>query len=64
MVMLDDPAKEVLKDAHQDLINMCQHVRGNFDKAKSNLRKMETMSIDFQLQTFAKKKKKKLKRVR
>lgn len=47
MVMLDDPAKEVLKDAHQDLINMCQHVRGNFDKAKSNLRKMETMNIDF-----------------
>ncbi|KAJ4972007.1 hypothetical protein NE237_005106 [Protea cynaroides] len=28
-----DPAKEVLKDAFQDLMGMCQHVRTTFDKA-------------------------------
>ncbi|KAL3730060.1 hypothetical protein ACJRO7_027116 [Eucalyptus globulus] len=27
------PAREVLKDACQDLMLMCQHVRGTFDKA-------------------------------
>lgn len=28
-----DPAKDVLKDALQDLIAMCQHVRTTFDAA-------------------------------
>ncbi|KAJ7980786.1 DNA-directed RNA polymerases I and III subunit like [Quillaja saponaria] len=28
-----DPAREVLKDACQDLMFMCQHVRNTFDKA-------------------------------
>lgn len=28
-----DPASEVLKDACQDLMLMCQHVRSTFDKA-------------------------------
>ncbi|XP_042511904.1 DNA-directed RNA polymerases I and III subunit RPAC2 [Macadamia integrifolia] len=28
-----DPAKEVLKDALQDLMGMSQHVRATFDKA-------------------------------
>ncbi|KAL4185035.1 hypothetical protein AMTRI_Chr10g228600 [Amborella trichopoda] len=28
-----DPAKDVVKDALQDRMSMCQHVRGTFDKA-------------------------------
>jgi len=33
-----DPAKDVLKDALQDLMVMCQHVRGTFDNAVTNHR--------------------------
>ncbi|PVH34036.1 hypothetical protein PAHAL_8G122000 [Panicum hallii] len=33
-----DPAKDVLKDALQDLMVMCQHVRGIFDIAVANHR--------------------------
>ncbi|OEL38793.1 hypothetical protein BAE44_0000187 [Dichanthelium oligosanthes] len=44
-----DPAKDVLKDALQDLMVMCQHVRGTFDNAVSNHRAKkpaEQMGID------------------
>ncbi|CAL4981484.1 unnamed protein product [Urochloa decumbens] len=43
-----DPAKDVLKDALQDLMVMCQHVRGTFDNAVANHRatKAEQMDID------------------
>ena len=30
---IGDPAKDVLKDALQDLVAMCQHVRATFDAA-------------------------------
>ncbi|KAF8699763.1 hypothetical protein HU200_034641 [Digitaria exilis] len=33
-----DPAKDVLKDALQDLMVMCQHVRGTFDNAVADHR--------------------------
>jgi len=36
-----DPASEVLKDACQDLMLMCQHVRGTFDKAVSDFKKQQ-----------------------
>lgn len=32
-LLAGDPAKDVLKDALQDLIVMCQHVRKTFDNA-------------------------------
>ncbi|RWR73266.1 DNA-directed RNA polymerases I and III subunit RPAC2 [Cinnamomum micranthum f. kanehirae] len=44
-----DPAKEVFKDALQDLMVMCQHVRGTFDKAVVDFRESEhdkEMKID------------------
>lgn len=45
-----DPAKDVLKDALQDLMVMCQHVRGTFDKAVANHKSMkpaeEEMDVD------------------
>ena len=31
--MAGDPAREVLKDACQNLMVVCQHVRNTFDKA-------------------------------
>ncbi|KAI6678309.1 hypothetical protein NL676_039105 [Syzygium grande] len=34
----DEPAREVLKDACQDLMLMCQHIRGTFDKAVNDIR--------------------------
>ncbi|XP_006858524.2 DNA-directed RNA polymerases I and III subunit RPAC2 isoform X2 [Amborella trichopoda] len=34
-----DPAKDVFKDALQDLMSMCQHVRGTFDKAVIDFKK-------------------------
>uniref|UniRef100_A0ACD5X4C7 Uncharacterized protein n=1 Tax=Avena sativa TaxID=4498 RepID=A0ACD5X4C7_AVESA len=44
-----DPAKDVMKDALQDLMVMGQHVRGTFDKAvadfKSN-KPAEQMEVD------------------
>ncbi|KAK7376833.1 hypothetical protein VNO80_02250 [Phaseolus coccineus] len=36
-----DPASEVLKDACQDLMLMCQHVRGTFDKVVSDFKKQQ-----------------------
>ncbi|CAI0392971.1 unnamed protein product [Linum tenue] len=44
-----DPAREVLKDGCQNLMLMCQHVRGALDKAVADFRmdnptKMETKS--------------------
>ncbi|CAL4994022.1 unnamed protein product [Urochloa decumbens] len=43
-----DPAKDVLKDALQDLMVMCQHVRETLDNAVANHRatKAEQMGID------------------
>ncbi|CAN6357887.1 unnamed protein product, partial [Urochloa humidicola] len=43
-----DPAKDVLKDALQDLMVMCQHIRGTFDTAVADFRgnKSEDMDID------------------
>ncbi|KAF8396860.1 hypothetical protein HHK36_018495 [Tetracentron sinense] len=43
-----DPASEVLKDALQDLMGTCQHVRSTFDKAVDDFRMSEpikTMKI-------------------
>ncbi|XP_020219417.1 DNA-directed RNA polymerases I and III subunit RPAC2 isoform X1 [Cajanus cajan] len=37
-----DPAREVLNDACQDLMLMCQHVRSTFDKAVSDFKKGKT----------------------
>ncbi|KAI4368877.1 hypothetical protein MLD38_017385 [Melastoma candidum] len=34
-----EPAREVLKDSCQDLMLMCQHVRGSFDKAVADFKK-------------------------
>ncbi|KAK4777678.1 hypothetical protein SAY87_017865 [Trapa incisa] len=34
-----DPAREVLKDACQDLMQMCQHVRSTFDNAVADFKK-------------------------
>ena len=33
-----DPAREVLKDACQDLMLICQHVRSTFDKAVNDFK--------------------------
>ncbi|XP_058070837.1 uncharacterized protein LOC131219609 [Magnolia sinica] len=44
-----DPAKDVFKDALQDLMLMCQHVRSTFDKAVVDFRVSEPvkeMNID------------------
>ncbi|KAK3119961.1 hypothetical protein QOZ80_9AG0678620 [Eleusine coracana subsp. coracana] len=44
-----DPAKDVLKDALQDLMVMCQHIRGTFDNAVADHRankSAEQMDID------------------
>ncbi|KAJ0020469.1 DNA-directed RNA polymerases I and III subunit RPAC2 [Pistacia vera] len=44
-----DPAREVLKDACQDLMLMCQHVRSTFDKAVADFKTSErgqAMNID------------------
>ncbi|WVZ53068.1 hypothetical protein U9M48_004056 [Paspalum notatum var. saurae] len=45
-----DPAKDVMKDALQNLMVMCQHVRGTFDKAVANhkSKKPEEMDVDQQ----------------
>ncbi|XP_044505996.1 DNA-directed RNA polymerases I and III subunit RPAC2 [Mangifera indica] len=37
-----DPAREVLKDACQDLMLMCQHVRSTFDKAVADFKTTES----------------------
>ncbi|KAL5709332.1 hypothetical protein ACHQM5_020036 [Ranunculus cassubicifolius] len=34
-----DPAREVFKDALEDLMDMCVHVRGTFDKAVDDYKK-------------------------
>ena len=34
----DDPAREVLKDACQDLMLMCQQIKGTFDKTVNDFR--------------------------
>ncbi|XP_056159248.1 uncharacterized protein LOC115684339 isoform X2 [Syzygium oleosum] len=34
----DDPARDVLKDACQGLMLMCQHIRGTFEKAVNDFR--------------------------
>ncbi|QCE12796.1 DNA-directed RNA polymerases I and III subunit RPAC2 [Vigna unguiculata] len=36
-----DPASEVLKDACQDLMLMCRHVRSTFDKAVNDFKKQQ-----------------------
>ncbi|GKV33001.1 hypothetical protein SLEP1_g41560 [Rubroshorea leprosula] len=44
-----DPAREVLKDACQDLMLMCRHVRSTFDKAVDEFRisnPVKEMNID------------------
>ncbi|OEL30020.1 hypothetical protein BAE44_0008960 [Dichanthelium oligosanthes] len=44
-----DPAKDVLKDALQDLMVMCQHIRGTFDTRVADFRgnkPAEAMDID------------------
>uniref|UniRef100_A0A0E0MKI5 DNA-directed RNA polymerases I and III subunit RPAC2 n=1 Tax=Oryza punctata TaxID=4537 RepID=A0A0E0MKI5_ORYPU len=43
-----DPAKDVLKDSLQDLMLMCQHVRGTFDTAVTDFRRNNPtgMNID------------------
>uniref|UniRef100_A0A0E0REU1 DNA-directed RNA polymerases I and III subunit RPAC2 n=2 Tax=Oryza TaxID=4527 RepID=A0A0E0REU1_ORYRU len=43
-----DPAKDVLKDSLQDLMVMCQHVRGTFDTAVTQFRQNNPtgMNID------------------
>jgi len=49
VLLAGDPAKYVLKDALQDLMVMCQHVRGTFDNAVANHRAKkleEQMVID------------------
>ena len=38
-----DPASEVLKDACQDLMLMCQHVRRTFDKAVQDFKMSKTV---------------------
>ncbi|CAI0540319.1 unnamed protein product [Linum tenue] len=50
-----EPAREVLKDGCQNLMLMCQHVRGTLDKAVTDFRmnnptKMETKS-DSEMET-------------
>jgi DNA-directed RNA polymerases I and III subunit RPAC2 len=40
-----DPAKDVLKDSLQDLMVMCQNVRGTFDTAVAEFRR-NAMDID------------------
>ncbi|KAJ4725676.1 DNA-directed RNA polymerases I and III subunit like [Melia azedarach] len=44
-----DPASEVLKDACQDLMLMCRHVRSTFDKAVDDFKAsngVQAMKID------------------
>ncbi|KAL6658658.1 hypothetical protein ACP70R_001624 [Stipagrostis hirtigluma subsp. patula] len=46
-----DPARDVLKDALQNLVVMCQHVRGTFDNAVDGYRAnkhAEEMDVDEQ----------------
>ncbi|OMO90562.1 DNA-directed RNA polymerase, RBP11-like protein [Corchorus olitorius] len=38
-----DPAKEVLKDACQDLMQMCEHIRNTFDKTVGELKASEAV---------------------
>ncbi|KAI9079359.1 hypothetical protein K1719_038658 [Acacia pycnantha] len=38
-----DPAREVLKDACQDLMLMCQHVRSTFDKSVNDFKMSNTV---------------------
>ncbi|XP_020233907.1 DNA-directed RNA polymerases I and III subunit RPAC2 [Cajanus cajan] len=37
-----DPAKEVLKDGCQELMHVCQHVRGTFDKSVNDFKRTKT----------------------
>ncbi|GJN28071.1 hypothetical protein PR202_gb16152 [Eleusine coracana subsp. coracana] len=49
ILLAGDPAKDVLKDALQDLMVMCQHIRGTFDNAVADHRankSAEQMDID------------------
>ncbi|MQM05975.1 hypothetical protein Taro_038792 [Colocasia esculenta] len=41
-----DPAKDVLKDALQNLMVTCQHVRGTFDKAVADYKARPPMEMD------------------
>lgn len=48
-ILAGDPAKDVLKDALQDLMVMCQHIRGTFDTAVADFqgnKPAEAMDID------------------
>ena len=48
-MLAGDAAKNVLKDALQDLMVMCQHVRGTFDTAVTDFsgnKGVEAMDID------------------
>ncbi|KAK6929352.1 DNA-directed RNA polymerase, RBP11-like dimerization domain, partial [Dillenia turbinata] len=45
-----DPARDVLKDACQNLMGMCQHVRDTFDKAVEDFKKtkaVDAMDIEY-----------------
>ncbi|OMO86081.1 DNA-directed RNA polymerase, RBP11-like protein [Corchorus capsularis] len=39
----DHPAKEVLKDACQDLMQMCEHIRNTFDKTVEEFKASEAV---------------------
>lgn len=48
-ILAGDPAKGVMKDALQDLMVICQHIRGTFDTAVADFRgnkPSEAMDID------------------
>lgn len=48
-MLAGDPAKDVLKDALQDLMVKCQHIRGTLDTAVADFRgnkPAEAMDID------------------
>jgi DNA-directed RNA polymerases I and III subunit RPAC2 len=49
VLLAGEPAKDVLKDALQDLMVMCQHLRGTFDNTVTDYRSnksAEQMDID------------------
>ncbi|KAJ7947564.1 DNA-directed RNA polymerases I and III subunit like [Quillaja saponaria] len=41
-----DPAREVLKDACQDLMLMCQHVMKNFDKVVDDFKMSQHVKVE------------------
>lgn len=45
MTFVGDPAREVFKDALQDIMVMCQHVRSTFDKAVADYKAKEAALI-------------------